>query len=311
MSESHQYKLAVIILNYKTANLVVDCLDSIDKEKLNHDFCVVVVDNDSNDGSTDFIQQAIESRNWGAWAELIESGVNGGFSFGNNLGMSHVSAQSYLLLNSDTLLTAGAIKGLIEFSDKNPEVGIISPDLIWPDGQYQTSSFVDVSPVYELIRSSQLGFIRRILNRFNVPLKHSDKVSYPDWVCFACVLIKRDVIRYVGGLDEKYFMYFEDVDYCKRSRQAGFMIANYPESKVIHFNGGSSGINNKKQPIRELPDYYYRSRTRYFKEHFGRRGLFVANVLWSIGRLIYFIRQIFSRKSVNVQNDVFLKIWGF
>ena len=311
MDISGEHEVAIIILNYKTPKLVVDCLDSISKSANFKDFYVVVVDNNSGDSSVKEIAAAINKNNWGSWVELVAAKENGGFSYGNNLGISSINANYYLLLNSDTIIVEQAIYKLYEFANMNSSASIVSPRLIWPDGELQTNGFRDIHPLSELVRAAKIGIISKLLKRYLIPVEPCLEVTHPDWVCFACVLIKKEVLDIVGCLDENYFMYYEDVDYCRRAKQAGFEIATCPDAKVIHLNGGSSGINNKKRSLSSLPDYYYRSRMRYFREHYGQWGLFFANILWSIGRAICFVRQSIFRRPIDTQNDAFLKIWGF
>lgn len=302
--------VAIIILNYKTPDLVIECLQSIE-EVLENNYYVVVVDNDSCDGSTDIISKAISSNGWIDSVECVESGVNGGFSFGNNFGVLRVNAEYYLLLNSDTLIIDDAINKLLDFASNNPSVGIVSPSLVWPNGELQTSAFNNIHPLSEFLRAANTGFISSILKRFNVPIKPSITTAYPDWVCFACVLVKREVFQSIGYLDEDYFMYFEDVDFCRRAREKGYDIANYPSPRVVHLNGGSSGINSGGiSNVTTLPEYYYVSRARYFNKFYGKGGLVLSNVLWSLGRCISISIEFLLRRPQCVPKNEFIKIWN-
>jgi len=144
-------KLAIVIINYRTPQLVIDCLESLITEI---DFCnhkVVIVDNYSGDDSLEILNKAIINNQWESWITLIASPVNGGFSAGNNIGLKAVEAEAYLLLNSDTIVRENAIKILLENLQTNPEVGIFSPRLEWLDATPQISCFNYHNPFSEMI----------------------------------------------------------------------------------------------------------------------------------------------------------------
>ena len=216
-------QLVVVILNYRTPNLVTDCLKSLQNQIDPVDHAVVVVDNASGDDSVEQIQQAITENKWEQWVKLIASPANGGFSFGNNLGIKAVEADAYLLLNSDTIVRPGAIAILLEAMPNNSHAGIISPRLEWPDGEPQISCFRNHSLVSELIHAAT-GPVTKLLQAYDVPIPVSDHPIQPDWTSFACVLIRHEVIEQIGLMDEDYFMYFDDIDYCRRARNAGWQI---------------------------------------------------------------------------------------
>src|SRR5690242_1270986 len=151
----HRMKLAVIIVNYRSANLVVQCLESLLKQIAGINARVVVVDNCSQDNSITILKDWIVGHDDGNLVQLVESKVNGGFSAGNNIGIRAVNADYYLLLNSDTIVRPDAISILLETADSNPEAGLVSPRLEWPDGTPQESCFRYLSPMSELIGSAQ------------------------------------------------------------------------------------------------------------------------------------------------------------
>lgn len=148
------YQLAVVILNYRTPQLVVDCLASLVSQIDPQTQQVIVVDNASGDDSVEEIEKAIANNNWQDWVRLLPSDVNGGFSAGNNLGIQAIRAENYLLLNSDTIVRPGAIQTLLVALEQYPEAGLFSPRLEWPDGTPQISCFRDHSPLSEIDRKS-------------------------------------------------------------------------------------------------------------------------------------------------------------
>jgi GT2 family glycosyltransferase len=289
-------KLAIIIINYKTPKLVIDCLQSLTREINQNEHQVIIVDNNSGDDSVPKIQAAIDQYGWQSWVKLIASPVNGGFSAGNNVGIKAIEAEAYLLLNSDTIVRQGSINTLLEGMKNNPQVGILSPRLEWLDGTPQISCFRYHSPWSELIDGASTSVITNLLKNFDVPLPVCEEPIHPQWTSFACVLIRRKVIEQIGLMDEGYFMYFDDVDYCRQARKAGWEILHLPEARVVHLRGGSSStkkdVNQRKRP----PSYLYASRSRYYAKFYGILGFWFANYCWLMGRTIAKLREIFGHK---------------
>lgn len=302
-------RLAIVILNYRTPKLTIDCLTSLQREVEIGQDCVVVVDNASGDSSVEQIQQAIQDNHWSEWVQVLPSPVNGGFSAGNNLGMKAVSADAYLLLNSDTIVREGAIASLLEAMATHPQAGLISPRLEWPDATPQISCFRYRSPVSELIASAATGPITKLLKSYDVPIPVSDEPIEPEWTSFACVLVRRKVIDKIGLMDEGYFMYFDDIDYCRRARDAGWKILHWPEAHVVHLRGGSGSVKSDVATRKRPPTYLYESRSRYFAKFYGTLGLWMANLLWLLGRSISWNRELLGNKKPHTCEREALDIW--
>ena len=302
-------RLAIIILNYRTPKLVIDCLASLQNEiDVEHDR-VIVVDNASGDGSVEQIELAITESNWSQWVHLLPSKVNGGFSAGNNLGIKAIKADNYLLLNSDTIVRAGAIDSLTKAMQAHPDVGIVSPRLEWLDGKPQISCFRYRSPVSELIDAAATGPITKLLRNFDVPIPVTDFPLESQWTSFACVLIRHEVIEKIGLMDEKYFMYFEDIDYCRRVRNGGWKILHWPEARVVHLRGGSGTVKADLAARKRPKPYLYASRSRYFQKFYGLSGLWRANLFWIAGRNISLIRELVGNKQPHTCEAEAQDIW--
>ena len=303
-------RTATIIVNFKTPELTIDCLRSLQLAGALNFSQVSVIDNHSIDDSVTEIQTHINALRLEGSVSLRESPINGGFSAGNNIGIKTSSSEYVLLLNSDTLVRPGAIELLVKTLENNPTMGMASPRLEWPDKTPQESCFRFHRPVNELIRTAATGPITKLFKSYEVPLSVSDEISYPEWTSFACVLIRRRVFEDIGLLDEEFFMYFEDVDFCKRAREAGWNIIHNPEAHVVHLRGGSSPVKSQAAKKKRLPRYFYESRTRYYFKHFGRFGLFAANIFWHLGWTIAMVRKSVDRDyKPNVCEKQWRDIW--
>jgi N-acetylglucosaminyl-diphospho-decaprenol L-rhamnosyltransferase len=290
-------RLCIVIVNYRTPGLVLDVLESLNGQLEPGLDQIVVVDNASGDDSADRIEHAVVARGFSSVCRVVRSPRNGGFSAGNNIGIRAVEASLYLLLNSDTIVREGAIPALLADMQAHPHVGLAGPRLEGPDGVAQVSCFRDHTPVSELLAAAKTGPITTLFQAYEVALPVSDEAIEPQWLSFACVLIRREVIEKVGLLDEGYFMYFEDSDYCRAARAAGFRIAYFPTARVVHLSGGTSDVKKRMAARRRPPRYFYASRTRYFRKGYGVFGLWAANALWQVGRTVSWGRELLGQKT--------------
>jgi GT2 family glycosyltransferase len=282
----------IVIVNYRTSDLAVECLRSIEAEAGDPAVArVAVVDNRSDDGSVERLQAAIARNGWSAWAELIASERNGGFAAGNNLAiraeLSRPPAERagfVLLLNPDTLMRPGALRELLAFLKEHPEVGIAGSRIEDVEGRPQGSARRFPSPLGELESAARLGPLTRLLRRHVVPMKESDRPMRCDWVSGAAMMIRSEVFARIGLLDEGYFLYFEELDFCHRAAAAGWQTWFVPGSRVVHYEGASTGIRNRR---RRRPGYWYESRRRFFIKLQGPIKWLLADCCWAAGRLIW------------------------
>jgi len=301
-------RLAAIVLNYRTPRLVLDCLETLLPQLDPARDVAVVVDNASGDGSADAIGRAISERGWKG-VRLVEAERNAGFAAGNNVGIRAATAGAYLLLNSDTLVRPGAVARLLETLEANPGAGIVSPRLEWPDGTPQISCFRLHNPWSELIYAAGTGPIRKLLERWDVPLSVSDAPCDVPWTTFAAVMIRAAVLDEVGLLDEGFFMYYEDEDYCRRVGRAGWRVRYEPAARIVHLRGGTSPVKALGAERKRRPRYYYTARSRCFRKAYGPLGLFAANVLYSVGRAIAWGRERMSDKEWHAVERELLDVW--
>jgi GT2 family glycosyltransferase len=301
-------RLAIIIINYQTFDFIRDCLCSLDGQLQPNDR-VIIVDNASGDDSAAGIRNFICQQDWVDWAVVVESPVNGGFSAGNNIGIQEIEAQYYLLLNSDTIVRPKAIEYLLHAADMNSDAGLFAPRLEWLDSKPQNSCFRMKTPMHEFFAAARTGIIERMLGYKGIAYSASEEPVKPTWVSFACVLIRRDVFDAIGLLDEGFFMYYDDLDFCLRARRAGFQILYWPQSRVVHMRGGSSPVKQLTAERKRPPKYWYASRTRYYAKFYGIFGLFAANFGWYGGRILSLFRELSGTKDPHICHNQWADIW--
>jgi N-acetylglucosaminyl-diphospho-decaprenol L-rhamnosyltransferase len=263
MSEQTAYAskpvdLSIIIVNWNTCDLLAKCLDSIFQTVRTSAYEIIVVDNGSTDGSVDMAHARFPS------VRLIENQQNVGFTQANNQALTASRGRYVLLLNSDTEAQPGALDAMVRFMDAHPAAGAAGAHLLNPDGSFQASYTGFPTLWREFLILSGLG---RAFLRSNYPSygpeveKGPQRIDYPEG---ACLLVRREVVEQVGGLDEGFFMYAEEVDWCYRMKQAGWEVWYLPEVQIVHHGGGSSR-RRKTRMEAEL----YRSRIRFFHKHYG------------------------------------------
>ena len=305
------HTLAVSIINYRTADLTIACLRSVLADIGDLDVRVVVVDNASGDGSAEAIADWIGERSRSAPVpvDLVRSPVNSGFSGGHNQGIAAADARFYLILNSDAALRPGFFRTILDAAGRHPRAGFFAPRLTYEDGEVQTSCFRFPGPASEFIRSACTGAVTRALRRYEVALGPDPDPDRIDWASFACILLRREMIDAIGPMDEGYFLYFEDAEYCLRARRAGWGIVHVPEAVAVHHRGGSGPVKSLARAARRLPPYYYASRTRFLRQAHGAAGPAMANLAWLAGRGLAFGRLLAGRRPNPVAQAEARDIW--
>jgi GT2 family glycosyltransferase len=254
--------LSIIILNYNTRDHLRDCLRTMPARDPNVE--VIVVDNASTDGSADMVAAEFE------WVTLVRSARNGGFAYGNNLAIRRAQGANVLILNPDTQLASDAIPGLLRCLDDHPEAGVIGPKLLKPDGTMHLAcrrSFPTPSVAFYRLSGLSRAFpASRRFGRYNLTFADPDQAMEVDSVCGACMLIRRSVIDRIGLLDERFFMYGEDLDWCLRARQAGWTVRYEPAVVVRHQHGAAT----RKRALRTT-FHFFRAMDLFYRKHYVRR----------------------------------------
>jgi len=243
--------LGIVIVNYNTREDLGRCLDSIADSTGRHPYRVIVVDNGSSDGSVDMVREAYP------WVELIPSAYNGGYAYANNIGLralgfgctddSIVYPAYALLLNPDTILPPDTLDTMVDFMDQHPDIGVIGPRLVRRDGSLDRAcrrSFPtpEVS-LYHLLGLPRLFPDSERFGRYNMTYLDEMVETDVDAVVGAFMMMRGTALHQAGLLDEKFFMYGEDLDLCYRIKANGWRVHYYPAVTVLHVKGAASRKN--------------------------------------------------------------------
>lgn len=290
-------RIGVSLINYKTGQLTIDCVTSALASATGLPVEIVIVDNFSNDGSAEQIADWIATLPEGAPVTLVRSEENTGFSGGHNIGIAALPQADWVfLLNSDCTVTPGFFPELhAALAGADARTGIVAPQIEDQHGEIHISNFRFHHPVSELIRGARTGAVTRIFKRWDVPLDVPANVADIGWVSFAGVALRRQMIERIGPMDEGYFLYFEDAEYCLRARHNGWKTEQALAARMIHFKGGSGPVKSLERAKKRLPGYLYESRTRFFRQAYGPLGPLAANLLFLTGRLIANLRRLLGK----------------
>ena len=307
--------IAVVIVNYKTGRLVVDCLKSLlieIKNEKNISYMIYIVDNHSQDDSVSIIRNYIVENQLENFTVIINADTNGGFAYGNNKAFraifnSPIISDYVWLLNSDTLIHENSGKELIDFMETHQKVGIAGSRLEDPDGTPQVSAFNDFSVLGEMLAGFRLSILSNLFkNKVVAPKSIPTIPVMTDWVAGASMMIRADLLINSCQFDEKYFLYYEEVDLCLNARRKGWECWYVPSSKVIHLVGASSGISDLRKKAPRRPIYWFESRRYFFRKNYGLIKHFLADSLFILGYLTFRLRKLTNEESL-LEPPYFLK----
>jgi N-acetylglucosaminyl-diphospho-decaprenol L-rhamnosyltransferase len=288
--------IAVVIVTYKSAQLTIEALRSVAAEKSTARIKIraIVVDNAS--GDLPVIADAVAANGWSAWVTCVHSPMNGGFAFGNNLGIREAyttGTPAYIhLLNPDAQVRSGAIGSLVQFMEVHPDVGIAGGSFENMDGSDWPFAFRFPSMLGELDARLEVGLVTRLLGPWVVPRVMAKTPQPVDWVCGASMIIRPSVFAAIGGLDENYFLYFEETDFCYRAKQAGYSTWYVPESRVMHVMGQSTKVHEPNTSPKRMPHYWFESRRRYFAVTYGVERAIMIDIVALLAHSLGWLKRI-------------------
>ncbi|MBI1804265.1 MAG: glycosyltransferase family 2 protein [Ignavibacteriae bacterium] len=258
--------VSIIIVGYNSRELLKRCLASIIRETNGISYEIVLVDNASTDETRETIEQEFPT------VRTIWNNQNRGYAAANNQGIAIAHGKYVVLLNPDTEVLDGAIQKIVEFADCHPRAGIVGCKLLFPDRTLQRS--VKSFPTFTNVLWEST-FLYRVFPRSPIfgryYLSYFDCASelQVDWVSGACMMIRRQVLEKIGNLDEQFYMYAEEMDFCYRAKRAGFEVWYCPSAEVVHFWGGYSAIN------RRVVTWSLGSQMLYFQKHYTGAMLYL------------------------------------
>jgi N-acetylglucosaminyl-diphospho-decaprenol L-rhamnosyltransferase len=229
--------LSIIIVNYNTGALTRACVESLLSYNLPPATEIIVVDNASQDESVSFLRSD--------WPEIrvIAQKENVGLARGVNAGIKAAKGKYYLILNPDIIVFSEAVKNLTQFMEQNLEVGIAGGKLLSPNGKVQLSCYRFYRPMTIIYRRTWLGRTkagRREIARFLMKDFDRQQARKVEWLMGACLMVRAELVKEIGGMDERYFLYFEDVDWCRRAWLAGWQVSYVPGARFSHYHQRSS-----------------------------------------------------------------------
>ncbi|MBN1795986.1 MAG: glycosyltransferase family 2 protein [Sedimentisphaerales bacterium] len=300
----NQLDVSIIIPNYNTRDILRDCLASLYKYPMTVSSEIIVVDNASNDGSAEMVKKEFGQ------IILIENKVNSGYAGACNLGIKKSKGRYLLILNSDTLALEGTIDKIIRFADENPKAAIIGCRALNPDMTLQPTCFMYPSILNMLLASTYFYKLfpnNKFFGRQAMSWWDRDDTREVDVVTGCCMLVRKEAIDNVGMMDESFFMYAEETDWCYRFKKAGWKVMYTPAAEIIHIGGRSTRHIRGDMLVREKL-----SVLEFIRKHHGwlyHKVVCFFVILFFVLRLpIWFIASLLtSREEAKVKLKAYLK----
>lgn len=292
--------LLTVILNYKTAEITLQSLAAALMATQGIEGEIIIVDNDSQDGSFEVLTKTVQEKGWSAngRVRVLQSGRNGGFGAGNNVGikaglLSGDRPDFVYILNSDAFPNRDTISELMNYLMANPAIGFAGSYIQGQDGVPHLTAFRFPSIAGEFEGAVKFGPISRLLKNSIVPLPLPEETCQVDWLAGASLMMRMDVLDEIGLFDERYFLYFEETDLCRRALQAGWPTVYVRSSEVTHIGSVSTGMKNWQR----MPQYWFDSRRYYFVKNHGTTYAKLATLACLAGGVFCHLRYALQGKS--------------
>ncbi len=262
--------ISIIIVNYNSGSLTKQCIKSIKNSGTKLDLEIIVVDNASSDDSVELLKSEFSD------IKIIANKKNKGFAFGVNTGIKNADSRYILILNPDITLIDDPLTKLYNFMERAPKCGIVGAKLLNPNGTTQNSCFRFINPLIILYRRTFLGklpFGKRALDWFLMKDFDHESTRNVAWLLGSCLFVRKEAIRKVGLMDERFFLYFEDVDWCRRFHDAGYKVYYFPEAEMMHYHKRSSAQRGifKEVLFNKIAREHIKSAIKYFIKYLGKK----------------------------------------
>ena len=258
--------VSIVIVSWNARDYLIQCLNSLSSEACRYPMEIIVVDNASTDGSPEWVECQYPQ------VQLIRNAVNLGFAKANNLGIAQSRGRYLALINSDVKVLPGCLTGLVDYCEQHPAAGMVGPRVFGGDGKLQRTcrGFPGVWNTFCRAMALDVCFpARKCLNGFLLSHWAQDSLRAVDMLTGCFWLVRREALAQVGGLDERFFMYGEDMDWCKRFWKKGWQLIFIPAAEAIHYGGASSS----NAPVRFFIERH-RADLQYWEKHHARRAVF-------------------------------------
>lgn len=253
--------LSIVIVNHNVEHLLKECLQSVYCNTRQISFEIIVVDNNSTDGSVEMLRKEFPG------VKLIENQENLGFAKATNQGLRESRGRYVLLLNPDTVVLSGALDKMVEFMEANSQAGALGCKLLYPDGSLQPScrSFPTLTTAFfENTGLEKLFPKNKVIGRHRIGYWDHNDIREVDQPTGAALMVRQEILSQVGLMDEQFYMYYDDIDWCYRIKKRGWKIYLIPLAQIIHYGGQSAGLNMAEMRIQG-----YKSRHKFFRKHYG------------------------------------------
>lgn len=292
--------LLTVLLNWRSAEMTLRAAEAALLALEGIDGALVIVDNDSGDGSFEAMTAEVQRRGWDRGAQavrVLQSGHNGGFGAGNNFGiragMPDGSRPEFVyILNSDAFPDRGAIRALLSHLQSHPAVGFAGSFIYGDDGAPHRTAFRFPSIASEFEGHIRFGPVSRLLNRWIVAQPIPQATCRVDWLAGASLMMRQAVLDQIGLFDERFFLYFEETDLCRRAALAGWPTDYVLESRVMHIGSASTGMRE----WRRIPGFWLDSRMHYFVKNHGVAYTAAATLALLAGGVLWRMRLLIQRK---------------
>lgn len=293
-------RLLTVVLNWRTPDMTLRSVESALRALEGIPGALVVVDNDSGDGSFEKLTAEVQARGWDRGPQqvrVLQSGRNGGFGAGNNFGiragLPDGSKPDYVyILNSDAFPAPDAIAALLHHLESHPETGFAGSHIHGPDGEPHRTAFRFPSIPGEFEAQVRFGPVSKLLNRWIVAQPLPTVTTRVDWLAGASLMMRQKVLDQIGPFDETFFLYYEETDLCRRAALAGWPTDYVVESRVAHIGSVSTGMKE----WRRIPGFWLDSRLHYYVKNHGRLYALGATLATLAGGALWRLRLLIQRK---------------
>ena len=292
-------RILTVILNYRTADMTLRAAQAACRAMQGLSGEITVVDNASGDGSYERLRDGIAGADWarGQTIRVLQSGRNGGFGAGNNVGiragLSDGQRPDYVfILNSDAFPDADAIRVLRDYLNTHPRAGFAGSYIQGDTGEPHVSAFRFPNILGEFENAARTGPVTRLLKNHIIHFGVPEATQRVDWLAGAAMMMRQDVLDDIGLFDETFFLYFEETDLSLRAKRAGYETHYVRDSRVIHIGGVSTGMKAWKR----LPGYWLDSRWHYYTKNHGRAFALAATAARGLGWLLWQTRRSLARR---------------